>query len=149
MSADAASRCCHPPLPAADVSLCCYPLLRVADTSQCCQPLLPFAAVITLLVVQRVFLSDSIINTGLWPPRSPDLNPCNRFLLVEHTKDKLYRNNPRHEDGRKKKFRIWYFQFHQQNLDVRLTSRFLRVTCDCKPKEAISNYVFKYGINIC
>jgi len=31
--------------------------------------------IITLLVVQRVFLSDRIINTGLWPPRLPDLNP--------------------------------------------------------------------------
>jgi hypothetical protein len=54
----------------------------------------------------EVFLSDRIINTGMWPPRSPDLNPCNRFLLVEKVTDKLDGNNPRYEDSIKKKFRI-------------------------------------------
>jgi hypothetical protein len=47
--------------------------------------------IITLLVVQRVFLSDKIINTGLWPRRLPDLNPYNRFLLVEKVTDKIGR----------------------------------------------------------
>jgi hypothetical protein len=116
-------------------------MLRYTHTA--CLVINTVRQIITLLVVQRVFLGDRTINTGLWPPRSPDVNPCNRFLLVEHVTDRMDSNNPRYENDIKKKFKIWYFQFHQQKLDVQLTERFLRMTCDFKPKEALWNSFFK------
>ena len=75
-------------------------------------------------------------------------DPVQSILTCGHVTDKLDGNNSRHEDDRKKKFRIWYFQFHQRKLDVQLTERFLRVKCDLKPKEALWNSFFKYAMYI-
>jgi hypothetical protein len=36
---------------------------------------------------------DTIISKGLWPPRSPGLNPC-EFYLWGKLKDFVYANNP-------------------------------------------------------
>jgi hypothetical protein len=36
---------------------------------------------------------ERIIIKGLWPPRSPDLNPC-QFHLLEKLKSVVYANNP-------------------------------------------------------
>lgn len=41
----------------------------------------------------REFFEDRIISTGRWPPRSPDLTPCDYFLWG-HLKNKVYRNKP-------------------------------------------------------
>jgi hypothetical protein len=38
-----------------------------------------------------------IISSGIWPPRSPDLNPRNFFFWV-CLKDKVYSSNPRTEE---------------------------------------------------
>ena len=40
------------------------------------------------------FFADRIISKGLWPPRSPDLNPLD-FYLWGSLKGKVYRNRPR------------------------------------------------------
>jgi inhibitor of nuclear factor kappa-B kinase subunit alpha len=36
---------------------------------------------------------NRLISRGLWPARSPDLNPCD-FYLWGNLKDKVYSNNP-------------------------------------------------------
>jgi inhibitor of nuclear factor kappa-B kinase subunit alpha len=43
-------------------------------------------------VLNEVF-KDRLISRGLWPARSPDLNPCD-FYLWENLKDNVYSNNP-------------------------------------------------------
>jgi hypothetical protein len=40
---------------------------------------------------------DRIISSGIWPARSPDLNPCD-FLFWGCLKDKVYNRNPRTEE---------------------------------------------------
>jgi hypothetical protein len=40
---------------------------------------------------------DRIISSGIWPARSPDLNPCDLFFLG-CLKDKDYNSNPRTEE---------------------------------------------------
>jgi hypothetical protein len=40
----------------------------------------------------REVFTDSIISRGLWPPRSPDLTPCD-FYLWESLKDKVCKTN--------------------------------------------------------
>jgi hypothetical protein len=40
---------------------------------------------------------DRIVSSGMWPARSPDLNPCD-FLLWGFLKDKVYNINPRTEE---------------------------------------------------
>jgi hypothetical protein len=42
--------------------------------------------------INQVF-GDRVVTTGLWPPRSPDLNPC-YFYLWGKLKDKVYVNSP-------------------------------------------------------
>jgi hypothetical protein len=42
-------------------------------------------------VLNEVF-EDRLISGGLWPARSPDLNPCD-FYLLGNLKDKVYSNN--------------------------------------------------------
>jgi hypothetical protein len=42
-------------------------------------------------VLNEVF-EDRLISRGLWPARSPDLNPCD-FYLWGNLKDKVYSNN--------------------------------------------------------
>jgi hypothetical protein len=41
----------------------------------------------------RQVFGDRIISCGLWPARSPDLNPCN-FYLWGNLKQKVYETNP-------------------------------------------------------
>jgi hypothetical protein len=43
-------------------------------------------------VLNEVF-ENRLISRGLWPARSPDLNPCDFYLWV-NLKDKVYSNNP-------------------------------------------------------
>jgi hypothetical protein len=43
-------------------------------------------------VLNEVF-ENRLISRGLWPARSPDLNPC-YFYLWGNLKDKVYSNNP-------------------------------------------------------
>jgi hypothetical protein len=43
-------------------------------------------------VLNEVF-ENRLINRGLWPARSPDLNPCD-FYLWGNLKDRVYSNNP-------------------------------------------------------
>jgi hypothetical protein len=43
-------------------------------------------------VLNKVF-ENRLISRGLWPARSPDLNPCD-FYLWGDLKDKVYSNNP-------------------------------------------------------
>jgi inhibitor of nuclear factor kappa-B kinase subunit alpha len=44
-------------------------------------------------VLNEVF-ENRVISRGLWPARSPDLNPCD-FYLWGNLKDKVCSNNPR------------------------------------------------------
>jgi inhibitor of nuclear factor kappa-B kinase subunit alpha len=41
----------------------------------------------------RQVFGDRIISLGLWPARSPDLNPCD-FYLWGNLKQKVYKTNP-------------------------------------------------------
>lgn len=47
--------------------------------------------------VLRTFFDDRLISVGRWPPRSPDLNPCD-FFLWGHLKDRVYCPAPRNLD---------------------------------------------------
>jgi inhibitor of nuclear factor kappa-B kinase subunit alpha len=49
-------------------------------------------ATYSIHVLNKVF-EDRLISRGLWPARSPDLNPCD-FYLWESLKDKVYSSNP-------------------------------------------------------
>jgi hypothetical protein len=49
-------------------------------------------AIYSINVLDEVF-EDRLISRGLWPARSPDLNPCD-FNLWGYLKDKVYSNNP-------------------------------------------------------
>jgi inhibitor of nuclear factor kappa-B kinase subunit alpha len=49
-------------------------------------------ATYSINVLNEVF-ENRLISRGLWPARSPDLNPCD-FYLWGNLKDKLYSNNP-------------------------------------------------------
>lgn len=49
-------------------------------------------AKITLQKIQEVF-QDRVITNNIWPPRSPDLTPCD-FYLWGALKEKVYRSNP-------------------------------------------------------
>jgi hypothetical protein len=53
------------------------------------------AAYTARMSLQALFdvFGDRIIRSGIWPARSPDLNPCN-FFLKSCLKDKVYSNNP-------------------------------------------------------
>jgi inhibitor of nuclear factor kappa-B kinase subunit alpha len=49
-------------------------------------------AIYSINVLNKVF-EDRLISRGLWPARSPDLNPCD-FYLWGNLKDKVYSSNP-------------------------------------------------------
>jgi hypothetical protein len=49
-------------------------------------------------------LEDRLISRGLWPEKSPDLNPCD-FYLRGTLKDKVYSNNPHTLAERKQSIR--------------------------------------------
>jgi hypothetical protein len=49
-----------------------------------------------MLALSDVF-GDRIISSSIWPPRSPDLNPCD-FFFWGCLKDKVYNSNPRTEE---------------------------------------------------
>jgi hypothetical protein len=51
------------------------------------------AATYSINVLKEVF-EGRLISSGLWPARSPDLNPCD-FYLWGNLKNKVYSNNPR------------------------------------------------------
>jgi hypothetical protein len=40
---------------------------------------------------------DGILSSGIWPPRSPDHNPCN-FFFCACLKENFYKRNPRKEE---------------------------------------------------
>jgi hypothetical protein len=46
----------------------------------------------SMVALDEVF-GERVISRGLWPPRSPDLNPCD-FYLWGTLKEKVYVNNP-------------------------------------------------------
>ena len=46
-----------------------------------------------MLEIERVF-HDRIISRDLWPPRSPDMTPCD-FYLWGILKNAVYKTNPR------------------------------------------------------
>lgn len=46
----------------------------------------------SLVALDQIF-SERIISRRIWPPRSPDLNPCD-FCLWDTVKEKMYMNNP-------------------------------------------------------
>jgi hypothetical protein len=37
---------------------------------------------------------DRIISSGIWPERSPDLNPCD-FFFLGRLKDEVYNSTPK------------------------------------------------------
>lgn len=47
---------------------------------------------------------DRVVSKGIWPPRSPDLSPCDYFLWG-HVKDHVYRNNPQSREELKNNIR--------------------------------------------
>jgi inhibitor of nuclear factor kappa-B kinase subunit alpha len=49
-------------------------------------------ATYSINVLNEVF-ENRLMSHGLWPARSPDLNPCD-FYLWGNIKDKVYSNNP-------------------------------------------------------
>jgi hypothetical protein len=49
-------------------------------------------ATYSINVLNEVF-EDRLVSHGLWPARSPCLNPCD-FYLWGNLKDKVYSNNP-------------------------------------------------------
>jgi hypothetical protein len=49
-------------------------------------------ATYSINVLNKVF-ENRLISHGLWPARSPDLNPCDLYLW-ENLKDEVYSNNP-------------------------------------------------------
>jgi hypothetical protein len=54
--------------------------------------------------INQVF-GDRVVSRGLWPPQSPDLNPCD-FYLWGKLKDKVYVNNPHTLDELKDNIRV-------------------------------------------
>jgi hypothetical protein len=48
--------------------------------------------------------TDRIISSGIWPERSPDLNPCD-FFFWGCLKDKVHNSIPRTEEGVKENIR--------------------------------------------
>lgn len=50
----------------------------------------PHTALVTINYL-REFYDNRLISTGLWPPRSPDLTPCD-FYLFGHLKNKVFKN---------------------------------------------------------
>jgi hypothetical protein len=51
---------------------------------------------ISMQALSDVF-GDRIISSGIWPERSPDLNPCD-FFFWRCLKHKVYNSNPQTED---------------------------------------------------
>jgi inhibitor of nuclear factor kappa-B kinase subunit alpha len=49
-------------------------------------------ATYSINVLNEVF-ENRLVSRGLWPARSPDLNPCD-FYLWGNLKDKVYSSNP-------------------------------------------------------
>jgi inhibitor of nuclear factor kappa-B kinase subunit alpha len=62
----------------------------------------------------RQVFRDRIISRGLWPARSPDLNPCD-FYLWGNLKQKVYKTNPHTIEELKENIRNEVSQFHQVN----------------------------------
>jgi hypothetical protein len=58
---------------------------------------------------------DRIISKGLWPPRSPDLNPCN-FYLQGKVKSVVYANNPHDLEALKQNIREAIYNIQQREL---------------------------------
>jgi hypothetical protein len=52
---------------------------------------------VSLEALREVF-DYGVISRGLWPPRFPDLTPCD-FYLWEILKDKVYKTNPHTLEG--------------------------------------------------
>jgi hypothetical protein len=57
-----------------------------------CKMVLQHTATYSINVLNEVF-ENRLISRGLWPARSPDLNPCD-FYLWGNLKDKVCSNNP-------------------------------------------------------
>jgi inhibitor of nuclear factor kappa-B kinase subunit alpha len=54
-------------------------------------------------ILNEVF-ENRLISRGMWPARSPDLNPCD-FYLWGNLKDKVYSSNPHSLVGFKQSIR--------------------------------------------
>ena len=59
---------------------------------------------LSLTTIHTVFTAERTIGKGLWPPRSPDLSPCDYFLWG-FLKSRVYHNNPRTIDTLKNNIR--------------------------------------------
>jgi hypothetical protein len=57
-----------------------------------CKMVLQHTATYSVNGLNELF-EDRLLSRGLWPARSPDLNPCD-FYLWGNLKDKVYSNNP-------------------------------------------------------
>jgi hypothetical protein len=58
---------------------------------------------VPMQALSEVF-GDGIISSGIWPARSPELNPC-EFFFWGCVKDKVYKSNPRMEEEVKENIR--------------------------------------------
>ena len=76
--------------------------------------------------LQSVF-GDRIISRGLWPPYSPDLNPCD-FYLWPMLRDKVYGSNPHSEDDLKERIQNVVFSVSTAELQHVMNNLFDR--CD-------------------
>jgi hypothetical protein len=57
---------------------------------------------------------DKFVSRGLWPPRSPDINPCDFFFLWGYLKDKVYADNPHSSEELKQSVQFLVSQKEQR-----------------------------------
>jgi hypothetical protein len=69
---------------------------------------------------------DMIIRKGLWPPRSPDLNPCD-FYLWRKLKSVVYANNPHDLEALKQNIREAIYNIQQRELQQVSRNPFKRI----------------------
>ncbi|PSN46232.1 hypothetical protein C0J52_11390 [Blattella germanica] len=69
----------------------------------------------TSITALRDVYGDKLISSGLWPSRSPDLNPCD-FYLWGNLKCKVYANNPRDWEALKENIKIEIFSINWDDL---------------------------------
>jgi hypothetical protein len=69
---------------------------------------------------------NRIISKGLWPPRSPDLNPC-VFHLWGKLKSIVYANNPHDLEALKQNIREAVYNIQKRELQQTSRSLFKRI----------------------
>jgi hypothetical protein len=97
--------------------------------------------------INQVFgVSDCVVSRGLWPPQSPDLNPCD-FYLWGKLKDKVYVNNPHTLDELKDNIRVKISR--EKNSAVLLGTFLEGVRHACKQRVTTSRFCFKIRYVLC